>query len=154
MPTSIAWKPWTHRREGARQQVGGGKNARIRKITQEKVLPGGKPSCSPGSLPLSIMGMLDRHIAQTINWETVPRFEVLGLDEIVEKRAPGFCHDHHGAQPERDCDFGGVGSNRTNGGKVSQELGKLEELKAPKFLMTTFLRALWRLSGLLYQSLR
>ena len=34
----------------------------------------------------AIMGMLDRHIAQAINWETVPRFEVLGLDEIALKK--------------------------------------------------------------------
>ncbi len=34
----------------------------------------------------AIMGRLDRHIAQAINWETVPRIEVLGLDEIALKK--------------------------------------------------------------------
>jgi transposase len=34
----------------------------------------------------AVMGMLDRHIAHTINWETVPRIEVLGLDEIALKK--------------------------------------------------------------------
>jgi transposase len=34
----------------------------------------------------AVMGMLDRHIAHTIKWETVPRIEVLGLDEIALKK--------------------------------------------------------------------
>jgi transposase len=34
----------------------------------------------------AIMGMLDRHIAHAINWETVPRINVLGLDEIALKK--------------------------------------------------------------------
>jgi transposase len=34
----------------------------------------------------AIMGMLDRHIVQAINWETVPQIEVLGLDEIALKK--------------------------------------------------------------------
>ena len=34
----------------------------------------------------AILGMLDRHIAQAIKWETVPRIEILGLDEISLKK--------------------------------------------------------------------
>ena len=34
----------------------------------------------------AIMGMLDRHIAHAIDWETVSRIEVLGLDEIALKK--------------------------------------------------------------------
>ena len=34
----------------------------------------------------AIMGMLDRHIAHAIDWETVPPIEVLGLDEIALKK--------------------------------------------------------------------
>ena len=34
----------------------------------------------------AIMGMLDRHIAQAVKWETVPGIDVLGLDEIALKK--------------------------------------------------------------------
>lgn len=34
----------------------------------------------------AVMGILDRHIAHAIDWETVSRIEVLGLDEIALKK--------------------------------------------------------------------
>ncbi len=39
----------------------------------------------------AIMGIIDRSIAQEIQWEDVPRLEVLGLDEISLKKGHRDC---------------------------------------------------------------
>ena len=34
----------------------------------------------------AIMGIIDRHIQQAVDWESVPRLEIIGLDEIALKK--------------------------------------------------------------------